>query len=153
MKHCRNGYKVHRHYKFLSSPWKGIHSSWKNQKDSSCTHIRLGEENHCNRRVNDLSTTSLENFISNLMTYEVQLEDRKNDERHFNPRRKYLPSIHPQIWTIQMTMKRRWHYSLSKKFRKFLKQGKFIKKNKDTNDNPICFKWNKPGHIKKDLLA
>ena len=38
---------------------------------------------------------------------------------------------------------------LSRKFRKFLKQGK-IKKNKDTNDNSICFKCNKLGHIKKD---
>ena len=41
---------------------------------------------------------------------------------------------------------------LSRKFRKFLKQGKSIKKNKDTNDNPICFKCNKPGHVKKDCL-
>ena len=40
---------------------------------------------------------------------------------------------------------------LSRKFRKFLKQGKF-KKNKDTNDNPICFKCNKSGHIKKNCL-
>ena len=38
---------------------------------------------------------------------------------------------------------------LSRKFKKFLKQDKF-KKNKDINDNPICFKCNKPGHIKKD---
>ena len=45
-------------------------------------------------------------------------------------------------------MKRRM---LSRKFKKFFKQGKF-KKNKDTNDNHICFKCNKPGHIKKDCL-
>ena len=38
---------------------------------------------------------------------------------------------------------------LSRKFRKLLKQGKF-EKNKDTNDNPIYFKCNKLGHIKKD---
>ena len=25
-----------------------------------------------------------------------------------------------------------------------------FKKNKDTNDTPLCFKCNKPGHMKKD---
>ena len=38
---------------------------------------------------------------------------------------------------------------LSRKFENFLKQDKF-KKNKNTNDNPICFKCNKLGHIKND---
>ena len=30
-----------------------------------------------------------------------------------------------------------------------MKQGKF-RKNKDINDNPLCFKCNKPDHMKKD---
>ena len=50
-------------------------------------------------KANDLSTMSLENLIGNLMAYEVQPEN--------NQRRKYLASIHPQIWTIQMMMKRK----------------------------------------------
>ena len=58
---------------------------------------------------------------------------------NFNPRRKYLSSIHPKIWTNdneeEMAM-------ISRKFRKFLKQSKL---------NPLYFKCNKLGYIKKDL--
>ena len=67
---------------------------------------------------NDLSTMSLENLIGNLMAYDVQLEDMYNQDDDEE----------------EMAM-------LSKKFRKFLKQGKF---------NPICFNCNKTGHMKKD---
>ena len=54
---------------------------------------------------------SLENLIGNLMTYEVQLEDRKKDENNLSQRRKNLPSMHSQIQIIQMMMKRRWQCS------------------------------------------
>ena len=56
---------------------------------------------------NDLSTMSLENLIGNLMAYECNLKIERMMNNNFNPRRKYLPFIHPQIWTIQMILKRR----------------------------------------------
>ena len=39
---------------------------------------------------NDLSTMSLEKLIGNLMTYEVQLEDRKKDEQQSFIKKKEL---------------------------------------------------------------
>ena len=39
---------------------------------------------------NDLSTISLENLIGNLMTYEVQLEDRKKNEQLLQSKKKVL---------------------------------------------------------------
>ena len=39
---------------------------------------------------------------------------------------------------------------LSKKFRKFLLQSKYKNESKDTNNTYICYKCNKPGHLKKD---
>ena len=60
---------------------------------------------------NDLSTMSLENLIGNLMALKYNLKIERRMNNNFNPRRKYLPSIHPQILTIQMTIKRRWQCS------------------------------------------
>ena len=39
---------------------------------------------------NDLSTMSLENLIGNLMAYELQLEERKKDERQPHSKKKEL---------------------------------------------------------------
>jgi len=85
---------------------------------------------------NDLSTMTLENLIGNLMAYEVQLEERKKDERQHRSKKKEL-AFHASSDTDnddeeEMAM-------LSKKFRKFLKQGKFK-----------CFNCDKPGHMKMD---
>ena len=60
---------------------------------------------------NDLSTISSKNLIGNLMAYEVQLEERKKDEQKPLSKNKVLAFIHPQTWTIQMMMKRRWQCS------------------------------------------
>ena len=72
------------------------------------------------------------------MKFNLKIGRRMN--YNFNPRRKYLSFIHPQIWTNEdeeeMTM-------ISRKFGKFFIQSKF---------NPLCFKCNKPDHIKKDCL-
>ena len=81
---------------------------------------------------------SLENLIGNLMAYEVQLEDRKKDEQ--SQSKKKVLAFHTSSYMDN---------SDDDEEEMAMLQGKF-KKNKDTNDNPICFKCNKSGHIKKD---
>ena len=81
------------------------------------------------------------------MAYEVQLEERKKDEQQHS--KKKVLAFHASSDTDNSDEDEEEMAMLSRKFKRFLKQGKF-KKNKDTNDNPICFKCNKPGHIKKD---
>ena len=81
---------------------------------------------------------SLEILIGNLMAYEVQLEDRKKDEQQLQFKKKVL-AFHSDLDNSdddeeEMTM-------ILGKFRKFQKQDKI---------NPLCFKYNKPSHIKKD---
>ena len=81
------------------------------------------------------------------MSYEVQLEDRKKDEQQHS--KKKVLAFHTTSDMDNSDDDEEEMAMLSRKFKRFLKQGKF-KKNKDTNDNPTCFKCNKPGHIKKD---
>ena len=90
--------------------------------------------------VNDLSTMSLKNLIGNLMACEVQLEDRKDDELQLQSKKKVL-TFHTSSDMKNSDNDKEEMTMLSRKFRKFLKQGKF---------NPICFNCNKSGHIKKD---
>ena len=82
------------------------------------------------------------------MAYEVQLEERKKDEQQLPSKKKVL-AFHASSDTDNSDEDEEEMAMLSRKFKRFLKQGKF-KKNKDTNDNPTCFKCNKPGHMKKD---
>ena len=89
---------------------------------------------------NDLSTMTLENLISNLMAYEVQLEDRKKDEQQLQSKKKVLV-FHTSSDLDNLDEDEDEMTMISRKIRKFLKQSKF---------NPLCFKCNKPGHIKKD---
>jgi len=79
------------------------------------------------------------------MKCNLKKERRMNN--NFNPRRKY--AFHTSSDMDNSDDDEEEMAMLSRKFKTFLKQGKF-KKNKDTNDNPICFKCNKAGHINKD---
>ena len=81
------------------------------------------------------------------MAYEVQIEDRKKDEQQ--QFKKKVLAFYASSYTENSNDEEEEMAMISRKFRKFLKQGKF-KKNKDTNDNPLCFKCNKLGHMKKD---
>ena len=82
---------------------------------------------------------SLENFIGNLMAYEVQLEDRKKDEQ-LQSKKKVL-TFHTSSDIDNSDDDEKEMAMLSRKFRKFLKKGKF---------NPTYFNCNKIGHMKKD---
>ena len=95
---------------------------------------------------NDLSTLTVENLIGNLMAYEVQLEDRKKDNEDKN--KKVLAF---QASTDDEDSDDEEEFEIiTRKFRKFLKKGKFSSsKFKDTN-KVTCFGCNKPGHYKKD---
>ena len=83
---------------------------------------------------------SLENLIGNFMAYEVQLEARKKDEQQPLSKKKEL-AFHASSDTYNSDDDKEEMTMLSRKFRKFLKKGKF---------NPICFNFNKTGHMKKD---
>ena len=82
---------------------------------------------------NDLYTMSLENLVDNLMAYEVQLEDRKKDEQQPFSKKKEL-AFHASSDTDNSDDNKEEMAMLSRKFKKFLKQGKF---------NPTCFNCNK----------
>ena len=73
---------------------------------------------------------SLESLIGNLMAYEVQLEDRKNDEQLQS--KKKVSAFHTSSDMDKSDDDEEEMAMLSRKFKKFLKQDKF-KKNKDTN--------------------
>ena len=60
---------------------------------------------------NDLSTMSLENLIGNLMTYEVQLEDRKKDEQQLQSKKKVLAFHTSSDMDNSDDDKRRWRCS------------------------------------------
>ena len=72
----------------------------------------------------DLSTMSLENLIDNLMAYEVQLEDRKKDEQQLQSKKKVL-AFHISSNLDNSNDDEEEMEMFSRKFRKFLKQGKF----------------------------
>jgi hypothetical protein len=98
---------------------------------------------------NDLSTLTVENLIGNLMAYEVQLEDRKRDTE---PKNKKILAFKASSYDTEDTDEDEEEMAMiTRKFKKFLKQGKFSSNNKfkDTNSS-ICFGCNKPGHYKKD---
>ena len=69
--HCRNGYKVHRHYKFLSRPQKEDTQVEKVRKILRSLTSDWEKKTTVIEEANDLSTMSLENLIGNLMAYEV----------------------------------------------------------------------------------
>ena len=94
---------------------------------------------------NDLSILTLENFIRNLIAYEVQLQKKRKDEQK---RRKYF-AFKGSSDTKDSDDEEEDIAMISRKFKKFLLKGNF-KKNKETNDNLLCYKCNKPGHIKND---
>ena len=98
---------------------------------------------------NDLSTLTVENLIGNLMAYEVQLEDRKRDTE---PKNKKILAFKASSYDTDDTEEDEEEMAMiTRKFKKFLRQGKFSSNNKfkDTNST-ICFGCNKPGHYKKD---
>jgi len=83
-----------------------------------------------------------------LIAYKVQLENRKKDEQQL---KKKVLAFHASLGTEDSKNEEEKIAMITRKFRKFLKLGKF-KKNKKINDNPLCFKCNKPDHMKKDCL-
>ena len=83
---------------------------------------------------------SLENLIGNLMAYEVQLEDRKKDELQSLSKKKEL-AFHASSDTDNSDNDEEEMAMLSRKYRKFLKKGKFK-----------YFNCNKIDHMKKDCL-
>ena len=95
---------------------------------------------------NNLSTLTLENLVGNLMAYEVQLQDRRENEQ---PKKKLLAfNASSDTDTSDDSDSDEDVDTLSKKFRKFLTQSKYTKI-KNTNI-PICYKCDKAGHYKKD---
>jgi FtsZ-binding cell division protein ZapB len=98
---------------------------------------------------NDLSTLTVENLIGNLMAYEVQLEDRKRDTE---PKNKKVLAFKASSSDTEDTDDDEEEIAMiTRKFKKFLKRGKFSSSNKvfDTN-KVVCYGCNKPGHYKKD---
>jgi len=63
---------------------------------------------------------SLENLIGNLIAYEVQLEDRKNDENQLQSKKKVL-AFHASSDTDNSDDDEEKMAMHSRKFRKFLK--------------------------------
>ena len=63
---------------------------------------------------------SLENLLGNLMAYEVQLEERKKDERQHRSKKKEL-AFHASFDTDDSNDDEEEMAMLSKKFRRFLK--------------------------------
>ena len=63
---------------------------------------------------------SLENLIGNLMAYEVQLEDRKNDDLQLQSRKKVL-AFHTSPDMYNSDDEEEEMAMLLRKFRKFLK--------------------------------
>ena len=72
------------------------------------------------------------------MAYEVQLEERKKEERQHYSKKKEI-AFHASSDTDDSDDNKEEMAMLSKKFRRFLKQGKFK-----------CFNCDKPGHMKMD---
>ena len=99
----------------------------------------------------DLSNYSLENLIGNLTSYEVQMKEKENDEN--TPKKKNLAlkittnaedSDNDEDEDLAL---------LTRKFNRFIKRGKFHKKgnqDKTKEETPLCFKCNKPRHMRKD---
>src|SRR5436853_2402870 len=91
---------------------------------------------------NDLSTLSVESLIGNLMAYEVNLQERrKEDSRKKSIAFKAIEATEDSNDENDLNL-------MTRAFRNFLKNGKFI--NFKDNVEPLCFKCNKPGHVKKD---
>ena len=97
---------------------------------------------------NDLSKLTVEDLIGNLMAYEVQLEDRKKDDE---PKNKSLAFKASTNEDDSESDEEEEIALFTRKFRKFLKKGKFRNNNfKNSNKSSVCFNCNKAGHFKKD---
>ena len=96
---------------------------------------------------NDLSTLTVENLIGNLMAYEVQLEDRKKDTE---PKNKKLIAFKASSENEDSDSDDENIAMITRKFKRFLKKGKYNPNKVNNTDVPICFGCNKPGHFKKD---
>jgi len=97
---------------------------------------------------NDLSKLTVEDLIGNLMAYEVQLEDRKKDDE---PKNKSLAFKASTNEDDSESDEEEEIALFTRKFRKFLKKGKFRNTNfKNSNESSVCFNCNKAGHFKKD---
>src|SRR5436853_2286513 len=91
---------------------------------------------------NDMSTLSVENLIGNLMAYEVNLQERRKEEsRKKSIAFKAIENNDDSNDESDLNL-------MTRAFRNFLKNGKFS--NFKDNAEPLCFKCNKPGHVKKD---
>ena len=71
------------------------------------------------------------------MAYKVQLEDRKKDEQQ-QPKMKVL-AFNVSSDIKDLDKEEDGIAMISRKFKKFLRQGKF-KRNKDSTGTPLCFK-------------
>ena len=93
-----------------------------------------------------MSILTVENLIENLIADEVQIEDRKNDEETKNKKVLAFNTTSDKEDSDDDDEK---ISMFVRKFRKFIKRGNFKSKSSISN-NPLCFKCNKPGHMKKD---
>src|SRR5436853_5243409 len=91
---------------------------------------------------NDLSTLSVENLIGNIMAYEVNLQERRKEESMKKTIAfKAIENNDDSNNESDLNL-------MTRAFRNFLKNGKFS--NFKDNAEPLYFKCNKPGHVKKD---
>src|SRR5436189_3339357 len=92
---------------------------------------------------NDLSTLSVENLIGNLMTYEVNLQERRKEEsRKKSIAFKAVEDHDESNDDDDINL-------MTRAFRNFIKNRKF--KNFKDNSEPTCFKCKKSGHIKTNF--
>ena len=101
----------------------------------------------------DLSNYPLEELMGNLISYEVQIKD-KETEKGLNKK-----NIALNITTDSDEVEEEENEDialLTRKFKRFIKNGKykrnrkFPEKSNNKDETPLCYKCNKPGHIKRD---
>ena len=100
----------------------------------------------------DLSNYSLENLIGNLTSYEVQMQEKENEKQTS----KKIIALKTTTGSEESENDNDQEIALlTRKFRifiknrKFQKKGRFPEKSKDQDEAPLCFKCNKPRHLKR----
>jgi hypothetical protein len=99
---------------------------------------------------NDLNTLTLEDLVGNLMAYEVQLQDRQEEE----PKKRSLAFKATSDSENSEEDEDEDIALITRQFRRFIKKGRFQRKVKKVDSsipNEVkCFNCKKAGHIKKD---
>ena len=96
----------------------------------------------------DLSTYSLENLIGNLTSYEVQMQEKENDKQS----NKKVIALKKTTDSKSENENDEEIALLTRRFKRFIRNKKFPKKGKfhEQDEAPLCFKCNKPRHLKRD---